>query len=255
MNRSLAKPGCARLGSPFDFAQGRLGRLSPHVPAQDHPAQDSHQHHGETDGVEDVNAQQIALGRPSPGDDVLLHPEQQAEGENLRAAADGRARDLAGRQVLSPQFIRDEGKRNSCQEEKQRRGKGSAQLRVHEEAALARRAAQPRVIAVSLKHQDAGQPAHPVDVGEARFRGVGRMQRLDWDRSDRHGIGHSSGSIRQHENALLGFSILRFCSEYSLRLPCVVRSGERGALLANKGKTKIRLHARAERQPAGSARE
>ncbi len=84
------------------------------------------------------------------------------------------ARDLRRREILLQEFVRDQGKRDSRQKQKQRRRKRSAQLRIHEEAALARRSAEPRVIAMGLEHQQAGQSAHPVDIGEAGFGSVGR---------------------------------------------------------------------------------
>ncbi len=80
----------------------------------------------------------------------------------------------AGGRFFLAKFFRDQGERDSREKEKQRRGEGSAQLRVHEEPALPGRRAQPGIVAVGLEHQHAGQPAHPVDVGEAGFGGVGR---------------------------------------------------------------------------------
>src|SRR5438128_1861136 len=79
--------------------------------------------------------------------------------------------DLVRSQSLLPQFVNHQGEGNSCEEEKQRSRQGAAELRPHEKLGLARVATQPRVVAVGLKHQYAGQAAHPVDINEPRGLG------------------------------------------------------------------------------------
>jgi len=39
-------------------------------------------------------------------------------------------------------------------------------LRIDEELALARLGAEPGIVTVRLKHQEAGEAAHPIDVGQ-----------------------------------------------------------------------------------------
>ena len=134
------------------------------------PAHHAHQHHGDANRIQDVHAQQIAPRGPSPGDDVFLQAEQKTQSQNFRAAPDGRACDRVRRQALLAQFVGHQGKGNSRQKEKQRRRQRPTQLGPHEKCRLAGLGIQPGVVAVGLKHQDAGQAAHPVDVGETMCR-------------------------------------------------------------------------------------
>ena len=98
-------------------------------------------------------------------------PEQKSKSQNFRAAPDGCSRDLIRRYAFLPELVGHQGERNSCQKKKQRRGKSSAQLRPHEKRSLPRLRIQPGIVAMRLKHQDAGQAAHPVNVGETRCGG------------------------------------------------------------------------------------
>ncbi len=61
-----------------------------------------------------------------------------------------------------------EGYARKKQEE--RRGKRSTELRPDKECGVSCFRTEPRVVAMRLKHQDAGQATHPVDVGEALHR-------------------------------------------------------------------------------------
>jgi hypothetical protein len=56
---------------------------------------------------------------------------------------------------------------------KERRGQRSTELRPFDEGAFARGATEPRIVAMRLEHQEAGETAHPIDIGEALlFSGV-----------------------------------------------------------------------------------
>ena len=102
---------------------------------------------------------------------------KQSEGKDLSAAARHRARDLAGRLVLANEFRGDQRERNSRQKKKERRGQRAEALRPVQERGVARVAAQPCIVTVRLKHQDAGQAAHPVDPVKARRHGVSLTRR------------------------------------------------------------------------------
>ncbi len=147
-------------------AHGRNRRT--HSPTASQPAHHAHQHHGEADGVQDVHPQQVRPRRPRESKQVLLQPEEQAQPEDFSAAKDSGARYLIGISAALAQFVRNQGERYPGKKKKQRRRQCAAQLRPHEEGALARGAAQPGVVAVGLEHEYAGQAAHPVDVSQAR---------------------------------------------------------------------------------------
>src|ERR1700691_4394305 len=96
------------------------------VKRQNQPADDAHEHHGETDGVENIHAQQVAERLPTPGDEIFLQAKEQAKGKNLRAPADGGVSDLRGRQILLPQFFGTLRERNDIKKQKQSGGEGSS---------------------------------------------------------------------------------------------------------------------------------
>ena len=137
------------------------------------PAAQSHQHHRDADHIKNVHSSQVAPGCPSPTDKEFLQAKQQAQTENFRTAADGCAGNGGGREVLAPQFFSNHGERHSRDEQKQRGGQGAEELRDLQKTPLARRWREPCVVAMGLKHQHAGEPPHPVNVGEAGCRGSG----------------------------------------------------------------------------------
>lgn len=67
-----------------------------------------HQHHGDPDHIEDVNAEQIRPRRPAPGDQIFLQTEEYAEAKHLGAASQQRASDFSRRQTFPKEFVRDE---------------------------------------------------------------------------------------------------------------------------------------------------
>jgi hypothetical protein len=75
---------------------------------------------------------------------------------------------LPGRHAFPNELVRNECEGDAGKKKEQRRGKGSTQLRKHEERGFARAGGEPGVVAMGLEHEDAGETAHPVDVGEAR---------------------------------------------------------------------------------------
>ena len=130
------------------------------------PTENAHQHHAQPEDVEHIHSQKIGPGRPGVAERELLHPEKQRQAENLRAASDCRSRNGIARSALRAQSVRHQRKGNPRKKNEQRRRKRSAELRHMEKGRLARFRAQPRVVAVRLKHQHAGQPAHPVNMGQ-----------------------------------------------------------------------------------------
>ncbi len=126
----------------------------------------AHQHHRKADDVEHVHAQQVGPRHPSPAQQKFLHAKQQAQPENLRAAADGGARNLACGDSFAAQAAGDQREGNSREKQEQRCRERSAELRPFKPGGVARVVAEPRIVAMRLKHEDARKAAHPINVAE-----------------------------------------------------------------------------------------
>ena len=146
------------------------------------PAEHAHQHYGKAEDIEHVNAQEIGpRGRPT-GEEKFLDAEEDAVAKNVGAAKDGLAGNGVAGDSLLAESAGDEGNGNARKKNKKRRGKSAAKLRQSEERGVALIGAEPGVVAVGLKHEEAGEAAHPVDVGEARrmLAASGRFVVMVW---------------------------------------------------------------------------
>ncbi len=142
------------------------------------------------DDVQHVHAEQIGPGRPRLTQQKFLQAKQQSRRQRPpRRAASWRAR--SGRAAIPFCRMRSVTSATETPARKRKSGAGSVPPSCDklEEVRLARGAAEPGVVAVRLEHQDAGQAAHPVDVGEAL---------LGWSAS-RH---VPCATLRQHVRAI-----------------------------------------------------
>ena len=87
------------------------------------PAEDTHQHHGEAEDVENVHAKEIGPRCLADGEGVFLDAKEQAERENFRAAENGLFGDGAAVSSLFTKTLGDKREGNSCEKNKERRGK------------------------------------------------------------------------------------------------------------------------------------
>src|SRR5579859_276142 len=120
------------------------------------PTEKAHQHHRKAQHVEDIDAQEIGPRNPAEAERVFLDAEKQAQGENLRAAADGCFEDLAGQSAYVAETLRHQREGNAGKKEEERRGERAAKLRPRIEGRLAGFRAKPRVVTMRLKHENAG---------------------------------------------------------------------------------------------------
>src|SRR5277367_1243365 len=88
------------------------------------------------------------------------------------ATADGCFCDFAGCTAFFAQSFCDQREGYARKKEEERRGERATELRPDKERGVSCFRAEPRVVAVRLKHQDAGQAAHPIDVGETLHSAV-----------------------------------------------------------------------------------
>src|SRR5271157_4052144 len=120
------------------------------------PAEHAHQDHGEAEDVEHVNAEKIGpRGRPT-GEEKFLDAEEDAVAKDFGAAEGGLAGNGVTGDSLLAESAGDEGNGNTGKKNKQRRGECAAELRQLEERGAALIGAEPGVVAVGLKHQEAG---------------------------------------------------------------------------------------------------
>ena len=140
------------------------------------PAEQSHEGHGEAKDVEDVDAEEIGPGNPFIAESVFLEAEEEAESKDFYTAETGLFRDgIGGNSLLAEAFV-DECHRDPCEEDEEWSGKSAAELRPVIEGGVAEVGSEPGIVAVGLEHEEAGEAAEPVDVGEARG-GSGRHDR------------------------------------------------------------------------------
>ena len=146
----------------------RDGRRQDHIraAASRQPAHNAHQHDRKADRVQHVDAEQIGPGRPRPAQREFLHAKQQRQPENFGAAPDRLRGDLIRGNSLPPHFVRDQRHGNAGKKQEQRRREHPAEPRPAIKGRVARRRAQPRVVAMHLEHHQAGEAAQPVDVAE-----------------------------------------------------------------------------------------
>ncbi len=105
----------------------------------------------------------------------LLQTKEHAQQKDFSAAQNRRARDFIGGDAFLAQFVRHQREGNAGEKQKQRRGKRPAQLRQLEKSTVARRAAQPGVVAMRLEHHQAGESSQPVDVGNSFCAFIGHQ--------------------------------------------------------------------------------
>jgi len=94
--------------------------------------EDAHEHHGNAEDVEDVDAEQVGPGRVTYCQREFLNAEEKAEADNFRAAKDGLFGDGAAVDSLLAQTVGDECEGNSSEKDEKRRGKSSEKLRPDE---------------------------------------------------------------------------------------------------------------------------
>src|SRR5262249_54186980 len=133
--------------------------------------------HREAEDVEDIDTKEICPGGIAEGETVFLNSKKQAEPKDFRAAKNSLFGSGAVVSFLLAQSLGNKRERNACKKNEKRGRKCAAKLRPDEHGRLARFWAEPRVVAVRLEHEDAGEAAHPVDVGET-FHFVELRRRL-----------------------------------------------------------------------------
>ena len=148
----------------------------------DEPAEDAHEDHGKPEDVEDVHAEEIGPGRPRIAEREFLDAEEEREAEDFGTAADGLLGDGVAGDSLFAEALGDESEGDAGEKNEKRRGERAAELRPGEERRTARLGAEPGVVAVRLEHHDAGETAHPIDVGKTfHDRAMGDPPgRTDW---------------------------------------------------------------------------
>src|SRR5208337_4398804 len=116
------------------------------------PAEHSHQHYGEAEDIEHVNAEEIGPGGRPTGEEKFLDAEEDTVAKDFGAAEDGLAGNGVAGDSLLAESAGDEGNGNARKKNKKRSGKGAAELRQSEERGVALIRAEPGVVAVGLKH-------------------------------------------------------------------------------------------------------
>src|SRR5581483_9571093 len=132
----------------------------------DEPAEDAHEDHGKAEDVEDVHAEEIGPGRPRIAEREFLDAEEEREAEDFGTAADGLLGDGVAGDSLFAEALGDESEGDAGEKDEKRRGERAAELRPGEERRMAGLGAEPGIITVRLEHHDAGEAAHPIDIGE-----------------------------------------------------------------------------------------
>ncbi len=135
------------------------------------PAKNAHQHDGNAEDVENVDAQKIRPGNPFVTEGVFLNAEQQPEPENFRAAKNGLPGDLSRGNSLLPELFGDQRNGYAGEENEKRSRQSPAELGEFVQLRIVEFGSEPRIVAVGLEHEKASQTAHPVNVRKA-FQGL-----------------------------------------------------------------------------------
>src|SRR5450432_3055450 len=124
-----------------------------------------------------AHTKQVGPRRPAPRHHILLQAEQEPKTQDLGAAKNGLPGNMIRILSLLPQAQSDKSKRKAGQKQKRGRWYCAPELRPVDQPSLPRARREPRVVAVGLKHKDARQAAHPVDIAEPGRRRLRRIQR------------------------------------------------------------------------------
>ena len=128
-------------------------------------AEHAHENHREAENVEYIDAEKIRPGRVAEAEGKFLNAEEKAEAEHFRAAKNGLFGDGGAVDSLFTKALGDEREGNSSEKDEQRSGKGAEKVRPDKDRRFACFGAEPRIVAMRLEHEYAGEATHPVDVG------------------------------------------------------------------------------------------